>query len=195
MGKRNITLLLRNATDELKDKIKSWCAENKIEISFESDNPYKGLYYFSILGQTQDYENLQQSVGNILTETYYAELGNIMDCPEADLKEFQEIKNECDRITTAESKVHTRLCNLIIKYNRLDVLKEMNRYSLTKTCKYTLEDQIDHVKGEPDSFMRALNLANRKYSANTLEDCLEIVREEMGEDFAARLSSIVEQKG
>lgn len=159
---RHITLLLEDGTIEDVNKIKNFCKENEIEFKYRysrnknnhfenfNENDVAPLYYFSIIGNTKNYEELKEIMGDKITTTDFADICNIADMDDS----FEQgLKNVLDLMkvqTNAEHKANREFLDFIMPIKDVKTLKALNDYScyMSDFQKKMLQDRIDICNGE-----------------------------------------------
>lgn len=141
------------------EKIRQWCQEKGLPFLMESTAKctYTIIYYFSVKTDTAGYEMLKAEFPEIqLTDD--AGLGNILDCNDDTLHEFEGILTSYQHSLNEVSKADEWFKDFIMKLDsaeKLEAIKEYSHY-LSKHGERLLEERILFFKNEPDEYEKYL---------------------------------------
>lgn len=161
--KRHIRLLIEEATKEEINKLKKYCKTNNLDFKFTKGKIWKGtsllnynelgiapLYYFTIFGNTNDFNELNKYMNNRLSTTNFAEIGNIADLDDS----FEENLEKCI-INMRESihkqhKTNKEFLDFILPIKDIKTLKAIEKFysaHMNETQKKCIRDRIDICSG------------------------------------------------
>lgn len=161
---RHITLLLEDGTIEDVNKIKNFCKENEIEFnyrysrnkknSFENfdENTIAPLYYFSIIGNTKNYEKLKEIMGDKIMTTDFADICNIADMDDFFENNLRKVLDFMKKQINAEHKANKEFLDFIMPFKDIKILNALKDYScyMSDFQKKMLQDRIDICNGEKE---------------------------------------------
>ena len=141
------------------EKIEQWCQERGLPFLMKSTAKctYTIIYYFSVRTDTAGYEMLKAEFPEVqLTDN--ARLGNILDCNDDTLHEFEGILTSYQHSLSELSKADEWFKDFIMKLDsaeKLEAIKEYSHY-LSKHGERLLEERILFFRNEPDEYEKYL---------------------------------------
>lgn len=161
--KRHINILIEKSNKKEIDKIKAYCEKEKLLFQyryerndcrneFERDGEVIApLYYFSIFGDTNDFNTLNHFVEDKLILTDNSPLMNIVDMDDEFEKNFEEMYKLMVKNAKIQSEVNRNFLDLIMPIKNIEFLENLQKYYsayMSDTQKRTLKDRLDILKGE-----------------------------------------------
>jgi hypothetical protein len=147
--------MIRDINDEKRCSVLKACEKLNLKLKSisEKQNGKQKLWYFSIYGDTNDFNVMKALINNIVVETHFAELGNLYDCDNETLNLFSQIVNDTINIKHQEDILNKKFLDFIFGIKDLSVLEKIKKdYYLNDNCKLLLDDRIKILKGEKTSF-------------------------------------------
>lgn len=182
--KRHISLLIKNSNIDEINEIKDFCENNNIEFiyRYERINSYTytshisgevaPLFYFYIVGDTNDYERLQKKINNKLILTNYADICNLADLDD----EFEQNLDIClsylKNANNIETKANKTLLNFLMPIKDIKVLEcLLNNYSASMKPyqKRMIQDRIDVILGKQYKFEEEMKEVIKSMDCNVKE--------------------------
>lgn len=182
--KRHISLLIKNSNIDEINEIKAFCKINNIEFvyRYERKDTYTyvshvsgevaPLFYFYIIGDTNDYEQLQKKINNKLILTNYADICNIADLDD----EFEQNLDNClsclKNANDIEVHANRTLLDFLMPIKDVKVLEcLLNHYSAGMNFyqKRMIQDRIDVILGKQYKFEEEMKEAIKSIDCNVKE--------------------------
>lgn len=175
--KRNINLMIENGEKTEIDLIKEYCKNNNIQFGFryQRKGPYnernfkedkiEELYYFYIVGDTNDYNNFINHFKEnlIYTNTYgkqcfkinltdYSFISNIADMDNSFEENLKEILNDCRELQNKKKILNNKFLKFIMSIENVEVLEELKKYhgNMNEELKTIIRDRIDILNNNRD---------------------------------------------
>jgi DNA-binding transcriptional regulator YiaG len=154
--KRKITLAIYNINENI-SQLEKDCNELNIPFSLDKANDY--YQHFTILGDTEDYKNLIEKYSYEIITTYHAELGNVADCDDNWLNEFQKVLDLVEKAKNTTSLANTSFHNFIMPIDDINVLNIIEKYSayLNEVQKRSLRARQDVLLGNKQAFIEEMD--------------------------------------
>lgn len=159
--KRKITLLIENSNKEEIDKLKGYCKENKLDFKYrygretaykryEKENGIAPLYYFTIFGDTNDFNLLNEYMEGKLVLTDYAEICNIADLDDTFETELKNCLEVIQKSRNLGLKADRKLLDFIMPIKNVKLLEALQNYNgyMTYEQRQMIQNRIDIVSGE-----------------------------------------------
>jgi hypothetical protein len=154
--KREITLMVyvNGENNTWVNEIAQFCSLNEIKIvksSFRYDN-YKTMYDFVIEGNTNDYSKLKNEFGDKLYETYYAELGNILDLDKETFEEWVNVLNLFHDKIFSDNKLSSKFLSLLKNLDDVSKIIYLKKYILSDFAHELVDSRISVLTGQKNNF-------------------------------------------
>lgn len=149
MKNRLITLMIytNDYDDKIIQELKDFCEKENI-IFKEGNIREKYIYDFVIEGRTVDYNKIKEKFSDKIRETYYAELGNVLDLDSESFDKLQKMFSGFNKVRFEKEKLHDEFFKLIINEEDLNKLQILKNYTLDNHCKSLIDTKISVVKNE-----------------------------------------------
>lgn len=195
--KRHITLLVENFNEEGIAELINYCKYHKLDFQYrygkeDAFKDYLGdgiapLYYFTIFGDTNDYEEMNDYFEGKIILTDYAEICNIADEGDEFEEKFKDLITTLRRAREQDLVANQKLIDFLMPIKNVKLLEEIRCYSahMSDFQRSTLETRIYITKGErqivDEQFMDdMLSLHN---DVKLLRECTGMNRKEFAKYF------------
>lgn len=158
---RTITLMAYISNKKEIEEIEDYCKKNQLNYQFKdkkqgsyydiTDRSEQDRYYFSIFGNTKEYEKLINTFPNQkIVTTEYADLGNEIDCTEDFLQQFIDCIRLFKEETNIRLKANKKFLEFIMPIKDVKVLQQLKKYEcyMSEHQKRTIDIRIDIVNNE-----------------------------------------------
>lgn len=158
--KRHITLLVENFNEEGIAELINYCKYHKLDFKYrygkvDAFKDYLGdgiapLYYFTIFGNTKDYEEMNNYFEGKIILTDYAEICNVADEGDEFEERFKNLINILRESQHKSIKANDELTKFLMPIKNIKLLEEIKHYScyMNDFQKEILETRIYITKGE-----------------------------------------------
>lgn len=159
--KRTITLLIENSNKEEITKLKEYCNQKNLHFKYrygretaykryEKENGIAPLYYFSIFGDTNDFNLFNEHMEGKLVLTDYAEICNIADLDDTFETELKNCLEVIQKSRNLGLKADRKLLDLIMPIKNVKLLEALQNYNgyMTYEQRQMIQNRIDIVSGE-----------------------------------------------
>lgn len=161
--KRHITLMIENASFDEIVELKRYCNKYDLDFEYRYGKEWKGtsfltyygegiapLYYFTIFGDTSDYEKLNNDFNKRIILTDYAEIGNVANLDDSFEKEFKALIETLRASLWNTLDADRKLLDFLKPIKDVKLLKEIKKYSchMSEKQRRMLEDRILIISNE-----------------------------------------------
>lgn len=158
---RKITCMMYIKEKQQKQELIDWCKEQGMECEITSVKDTVGFFhdstqivYFFIKGTTNDYGLLKSRFGKRIYLTGFAEFGNVADCNDHFLKQFEGCIKDMEHARNAEMKANRSFLKFLMPIRDVKTLEYLEHYEgyMNEHQKQMVKDRIAVLKKEDAYF-------------------------------------------